>query len=189
MGNTVEKARLQQLYFEKIRAELKQELGLKSIMQAPELKKIVLNIGAGKAIENPKVLDTYLEELAAITGQRPVKTKARKSIAAFKLREHMNIGAMVTLRGRTMYEFLDRLISIALPRVRDFNGLSPKSFDKNGNYTLGVKEQIIFPEINFDQVDSIHGMDITLVIKSEGIEHSRKLLEKFRFPIKAAKAA
>lgn len=180
----VKLARLQQDYKENIRKELKSELGLKSIMQVPVLKKIVLNVGAGKAIESPKYLDGIVEELAAITGQRPVKTKAKKSIASFKLRENMNIGAMVTLRGRVMYEFLDRLVSIALPRVRDFDGLSAKAFDRQGNYTVGIKEQIIFPEINFDKVDSIHGLDITLVIQSETIDHSKQLLKKFRFPIK-----
>ncbi|MCB1145421.1 MAG: 50S ribosomal protein L5 [Leptospiraceae bacterium] len=177
-------ARLQTEYREKFRKELKEELSLTSIMQVPELKKIVINVGAGKAIENPKILDSIVEEIGIISGQKAVKTKAKKSIAAFKLREQMNIGAMVTLRGKIMYEFLDRLINVALPRVRDFNGLSAKSFDKAGNYTLGVKEQIIFPEINFDKVASIHGMDITLVIKTDSVEHSAKLLEKFNFPIR-----
>lgn len=177
-------ARLQEAYLNQYRHELKKELGLKSIMQVPELKKIVLNVGAGMAVSNPKVIDVFAQELAAITGQAPVKTRAKKSISSFKLREGMVIGLMVTLRGRRMYEFLDRLVNVALPRVRDFNGLSPKSFDRQGNYSLGIKEQIIFPEINFDQVDVVHGMDITLVIRSESVAHSLALLEKFNFPIK-----
>jgi large subunit ribosomal protein L5 len=177
-------ARLRKLYNEKIRVELKQELGLSSIMQVPVLKKIVLNVGAGFAVANPKSLDSVVAEIAAITGQAPVKTRAKEAISNFKLREGIPIGVMVTLRGDRMYEFLDRLINIALPRVRDFNGLSMKSFDARGNYTLGIKEQIIFPEINFDEVEQIHGMDITLVIRSQGPEHSAKLLEKFNFPLR-----
>lgn len=182
-----EPARLQKEYKEKYRDELKSELGLANVMQVPKIKKVVLNVGAGRAVANPKVIDGILEELAAITGQQPVKTRARKSIATFKLREGMVIGAKVTLRGQRMYEFLDRLINVALPRVRDFNGLSHKSFDKNGNYTFGVKEQIIFPEINFDKVEFIHGMDITIVMQSQDKEHSLKLLQKFHFPIRAKK--
>lgn len=180
----VKKARLQVDYTKKYRAELKKELSLASVMQVPELKKIVINVGAGRAISDPKILDGIVSEIGLITGQQAVKTKARKSIAAFKLREHMPIGVMVTLRGRIMYEFLDRLINIALPRVRDFNGLSGKSFDANGNYSFGIKEQIIFPEINVDQVSSIHGMDITFNIRSNDIEHSRSLLKKFNFPFR-----
>ena len=177
-------ARLQTEYKKSFAAELKKELGLSSIMQVPVLKKIVLNVGAGRAIADPKILDGIVNELAQITGQMPVKTRAKKSIAAFKLREQMPIGVMVTLRGKIMYEFLDRLINIALPRVRDFNGLSNKSFDKFGNYAFGIREQIIFPEINVDQVNNIHGMDIVFNIKSESAEHSRKLLEKFNFPFR-----
>ncbi|MBV6492875.1 MAG: 50S ribosomal protein L5 [Turneriella sp.] len=180
-------ARLRKLYNDKIRTELKQELGVKSIMEVPVLKKIVLNVGAGFAVANPKSIDKVVNELAAITGQAPVKTRAKEAISNFKLREGLAIGVMVTLRGDRMYEFLDRLVNIALPRVRDFNGLSPKSFDAKGNYSLGVKEQIIFPEINFDNVDNIHGMDITLVIQSKSAEHSLKLLEKFNFPIRKGK--
>ncbi|MFO1472582.1 MAG: 50S ribosomal protein L5 [Turneriella sp.] len=176
--------RLRKLYNEKIRGELKQELGVSSIMQVPVLKKIVLNVGAGFAVANPKSLDSVVTEIAAITGQAPVKTRAKEAISNFKLRENLAIGVMVTLRGDRMYEFLDRLISIALPRVRDFNGLSPKSFDARGNYSLGIKEQIIFPEISFDDVDQIHGMDVTLVMQSEGPAHSAKLLEKFNFPLR-----
>lgn len=176
--------RLRKLFDEKIRAELKEELGLSSVMQVPVLKKIVLNVGAGFAVANPKSIEGVVTEIGAITGQAPVKTRAKEAISNFKLREGLAIGVMVTLRGDRMYEFLDRLVSIALPRVRDFNGLSPKSFDTRGNYSLGIKEQIIFPEISFDEVDQIHGMDITLVIQSAGPEHSAKLLEKFRFPLR-----
>lgn len=177
-------ARLQKLYKETIATALKKELGLSSAMQVPVLKKIVLNVGAGRAVADPKILDGIVSELGTITGQQPVKTRARKSIAAFKLREGLPIGVMVTLRGKIMYEFLDRLINVALPRVRDFNGLSNKSFDKNGNYSFGIKEQIIFPEINVDQVQSIHGMDVVFTIKSNGMEHSKALLEKFNFPFR-----
>ncbi|HRP68041.1 MAG TPA: 50S ribosomal protein L5 [Turneriella sp.] len=180
-------ARLRQLYNEKFRGELKEELAVKSIMQVPVLKKIVLNVGAGFAVANPKSIDKVVTELGLITGQAPVKTRAKEAISNFKLREGLAIGVMVTLRGNRMYEFLDRLVNISLPRVRDFNGLSPKSFDTRGNYSLGIKEQIIFPEINFDNVDNIHGMDVTLVIQSEGPEHSLKLLEKFNFPIRKGK--
>jgi len=176
--------RLKKLYSDKIRAELKTELGVSSIMEVPCLKKIVLNVGAGFAVANPKSIDSVVTELAKITGQAPVKTKAKEAISNFKLRENLPIGVMVTLRGQRMYEFLDRLINVALPRVRDFNGLSPKSFDSMGNYSLGIKEQIIFPEIKFDDVELIHGMDITLVIQSKSAEHSAKLLEKFNFPIR-----
>jgi large subunit ribosomal protein L5 len=178
------KARLQEEYATKYRAELQKELQLASVMQVPVLKKIVINIGAGRAISDPKILDGIVTEVGMITGQQAVKTKARKSIAAFNLREHMPIGVMVILRGRIMYEFLDRLINVALPRVRDFNGVNGKSFDANGNYSFAIKEQIIFPEINVDQVSSIHGMDITFNIKSSDIEHSRSLLKKFNFPFR-----
>jgi len=181
---TTESARLHKVYKEKFQKELKAELNVKTVMQVPELKKIVLNIGAGRAASDPKILDSMVNELAAITGQMPVKTKAKNSIAGFKLREGSLVGTMVTLRGKRMYEFLDRLINVALPRVRDFNGLSNKSFDKQGNYTFGIKEQIIFPEINVDQVESIHGMDITFNIKSRGKDDSRLLMEKFKFPFR-----
>ena len=177
-------ARLQEEYHSKHKSALKDELQLSSIMQVPELKKIVVNVGAGEAVQNPKVIDGIVKNLATITGQQPVRTRARKSIATFKLRDGMVIGAKVTLRGKIMYEFLDRLVNTALPRVRDFNGVSLKTFDHAGNYTLGVKEQIIFPEINFDQVEKIHGMDITFVIKNDDIGHSQKLLEKFNFPFR-----
>lgn len=177
-------ARLQTQYKTKIASELKKELGLSSMMEVPLIRKIVLNVGAGRAVADPKILDGIVDEIGIITGQLAVKTKARKSIAAFKLREGLPIGAMVTLRGRIMYEFLDRLINVALPRVRDFNGLNNKSFDQNGNYSFAIKEQIIFPEINVDQVSSIHGMDITFTIRSKDAEHSRLLLQKFNFPFR-----
>jgi len=177
-------ARLQSLYKEKIKSEVQKELALGSIMEVPELKKIVVNVSTSRAVAEPKVLDSLLTELGTITGQLPVKTKARNSIATFKLREGMPIGVMVTLRGKIMYEFLDRLVNVALPRVRDFNGLSNKSFDHSGNYSFSIKEQIIFPEINVDQAESIHGMNITLTIKSKSPEHSMLLLRKFNFPFR-----
>lgn len=184
MSAPVKQARLYRQYVEEIRPALKEELKLKSVMEVPRIEKIVLNVGAGKAITNPNSLDAIVDEMAKITGQAPVKTKAKKSIATFKLRDGMAIGAKVTLRGKVMYEFFDRLVNIALPRVRDFNGVSRKAFDQAGNYSLGIKEQIIFPEINFDEVNDIHGMDITLVIKSKSSEQSMALLEKFNFPFK-----
>lgn len=178
------KARLNTEYNDKIRPALQKELSLSSIMQVPKLEKIVVNVGVGRAVSDPKILDGIVSELGIITGQAAVKTRAKKSIAAFKLREGMPIGAMVTLRGKMMYEFLDRLINVALPRVRDFNGLSAKAFDHKGNYTFGIKEQIIFPEINVDQVESIHGMNVTFVIRSQGKDDSKKLLESFNFPFR-----
>ena len=186
MSKSIQKkqTRLQELYSSSIRPELKKELSLSSIMQVPFIEKIVLNVGAGIAVKTPKVIDSIVQELSLISGQASVKTIAKKSIATFKLREGMPIGAMVTLRGVRMYEFFDRLVNVVLPRVRDFNGLSLKSFDKRGNYTIGVKEQIIFPEINFDKVESIRGLDIVLRIKSQSVEHSMALLRKFGFPLR-----
>ncbi len=180
----VKYARLQEQYNNQIRQELKEELSLKSVMQAPKIEKIVLNCGVGEATKNPKLIDGVVDEFRLITGQAPVKTLSRKAIAGFKLRENLVIGVKVTLRSKIMYEFLDRLINIALPRVRDFQGLSPKSFDKFGNYSFGIKEQIIFPEITFDKVDRIHGLDVIINIKSQNPEHSKVLLEKFNFPFK-----
>ncbi len=174
---------LEERYQKEIREELKKELGLKNIMEVPKLEKIVINVGVGRAVDNPKILNTIMEEIALITGQRPIKTRAKKSEANFKLRKGMPIGVKVTLRGKRMYTFLEKLIYVALPRVRDFQGLSRKSFDKWGNYTFGIKEQIIFPEIDIDKVDFIHGMDITLVIKNVDPSHSEKLLEKLGFPL------
>jgi len=182
--NSAPQPKLKTLYESKLRPELKKELELSSIMQAPEIKKIVVNVGAGRAAADPKILNGIVTEMTAICGQAPVKTKAKNSIAGFKLREGQLIGVMVTLRGKRMYEFLDRLINVSLPRVRDFRGLSAKSFDKQGNYSFGIKEQIIFPEINVDQVESIHGLSVTMTIKSRGADDSRSLLKKFNFPFK-----
>ena len=176
--------RLRKLYNEKIRGELKQELGVSSIMQVPVLKKIVLNVGAGFAVANPKSLDSVVTEIAAITGQAPVKTRAKEAISNFKLREGLAIGVTVTLRGDRMYEFLDRLINVALPRVRDFNGLSPKSFDARGNYSLGIKEQIIFPEIDYDKIDVLRGLNISITTTAKTDDECKALLAAFKFPFK-----
>jgi large subunit ribosomal protein L5 len=157
----------------------------KSIMQVPRLEKIVINMGVGDAKENPKFLESAVNELATITGQRPVVTKAKKSVAAFKVRQGMNIGTKVTLRGDKMYEFLDRLVSIALPRVRDFRGVSDKSFDGRGNYALGIKEQLIFPEINYDKVDKVRGMDVIIVTTANTDEEARELLRLLGMPFAA----
>jgi len=154
----------------------------KSIMEVPKLEKIVINMGVGDAKDNPKYLESAVEELAAITGQRPVITKAKKSVAAFKVRQGMKIGAKVTLRGDRMYEFYDRLVNIALPRVRDFRGVSEKSFDGRGNYALGIKEQLIFPEINYDKVEKVRGMDIIIVTTARTDEEARELLRLLGMP-------
>lgn len=156
----------------------------KSVMQVPKLEKIVINMGVGDAVSNSKALDTAVEELTTISGQKPVITKAKKSIAGFRLREGMPIGAKVTLRGERMYEFLDKLVSVSLPRVRDFRGISKKSFDGRGNYTLGVKEQLIFPEIDYDKVSKVRGMDIVIVTTANTDEESRELLTQFGMPFK-----
>jgi large subunit ribosomal protein L5 len=177
-------ARLKQKYEKEIRSALVQEFGYVNPMQAPRLEKIVVNMGLGEAITNGKILDASVEQLAAITGQKPVVTRARKSIANFKLRQGQSIGAMVTLRGERAYEFLDRLVSIALPRVRDFKGVSPKAFDGKGNYTLGVKEQIIFPEINYDKVEKIKGLNITVVTTARNDEEGRALLRHLGVPFR-----
>jgi large subunit ribosomal protein L5 len=177
-------ARLKQRYEKEVRPALMQEFGYRNRMQSPRLEKIVVNMGLGEAINNNKILDASLEQLTAITGQKPVVTKARKSIANFKLRQGQSIGAMVTLRGERAYEFLDRLVSIALPRVRDFKGVSPKAFDGKGNYTLGVKEQIIFPEINYDRVEKIKGLNITLVTTARNDEEGRALLRHLGMPFR-----
>lgn len=154
----------------------------KNIMQIPKLEKIVLNMGLGEAIENKKLLETSLEEMTLISGQRPVKTKAKKSVASFKVRKGMEIGCRVTLRGDRMYEFLDRFINIALPRVRDFKGVSKNSFDGRGNFAVGIKEQIIFPEIDYDKVEKIHGMDVVICTSAKSDAEARKLLEAFGMP-------
>jgi large subunit ribosomal protein L5 len=177
-------ARLRERFEKEIRPALVKELGLKNPMQAPRVDKIVVNMGLGEAISNGKILDASIEQLTAITGQKPVVTKARKSIANFKLREGQSIGAMVTLRGNRAYEFLDRLLNVALPRVRDFRGVSPKAFDGKGNYTLGVKEQIIFPEINYDRVEKIKGLNITVVTTARNDEEGRALLRHLGMPFR-----
>jgi large subunit ribosomal protein L5 len=177
-------ARLGVKYKQEIVAQLQKDLGLKSVSQVPRLEKIVINMGLGEAITNNKVLEAAVEELGSITGQKAVVTKAKKSISNFKLREGMPIGAMVTLRREHMWEFLDRLVSIALPRVRDFKGVSDKAFDGRGNYTLGLKEQIIFPEIEYDQVDKVRGMNICFVTTAENDEHGMALLKAVGVPFR-----
>ncbi len=175
-------ARLLEKYKNEVSKTLMEKFEYKSVMQIPKLEKIVVNMGIGQAKDNSKVLARAIEELRLITGQQPIVTKARKSIANFKLREGMNVGLKVTLRGNKMYEFLDRFVSIALPRVRDFRGLNPNSFDGRGNYTLGIKEQLIFPEIKYDDVEEILGMDITFVTTATNDEHARELLRLMGFP-------
>ena len=174
--------RLQKLYKDEIVSSLLKELNLSNVMQVPKLDKIVVNMGIGEAVSNPKLIDTAIDELAQITGQQPVARAARKSEAGFKLREGQKIGAKVTLRKEKMYEFLDRLISITLPRVRDFEGVSPKGFDGRGNYTLGLREQIVFPEIEIDKVDKIFGLGITIVSTAQNDEQGRALLKAFGMP-------
>jgi large subunit ribosomal protein L5 len=178
-------ARLKKEYDTVIKKRLMDQFKLKSIMEVPRLEKIVLNVGIGEAHSNPNLLKAAIDELSAISGQHAVKTVSRKSIANFKLREGMDVGCRVTLRGDRMYEFLDRLINIALPRVRDFRGLSPKSFDNFGNYNFSVMEQIIFPEINFDDVEKIHGINITITILAKNKEHSKALLDEFKMPFRS----
>ena len=175
-------SRLKQMYVEEIVPNLMEKLHYKSIMQVPKIKKISINQGLGAAVNDKKFIQSGVDELTLITGQKAVATKAKKSISNFKLREHMPIGAKVTLRGRMMYEFLDRLISVALPRVRDFRGLNYKGFDGNGNYTLGIKEQIIFPEISIDKINRVAGMNITIVIDSDNDKESYELLKAFGMP-------
>ena len=176
--------RVQQNYLENIKPALMKKFAYTTVMQVPKLDKIVINMGVGDAITNSKVLDAAVEDLKTITGQKPIITKAKKSIAAFKLREGVAIGCKVTLRGERMYEFFDKLVSIALPRVRDFRGLSKDSFDGRGNYTLGVKEQLIFPEINFDKVLKVRGMDIVVVTTAKTDNEARELLKLMGMPFK-----
>ena len=177
-------ARLKDKYASEIAPALMSKFGYKSVMQIPKLDKVVINCGCGEARDNPKIMDAVLADLAAITGQHPVVCKAKKSVANFKLREGMPIGAKVTLRGDKMYEFVDRLFSVALPRVRDFRGISPKSFDGRGNYTLGITEQLIFPEIDYDKIDRTRGMDITFVTTAEDNDAAFALLSALGFPFK-----
>ena len=175
-------ARLKQFYTEKLRPSLMQKFNYSNILQTPRLEKIVVNIGVGENVADSKKINAAVDDLALITGQKPSITKAKKSIAGFKLRKGMNIGCKVTLRKDRMYEFVDRLITIALPRVRDFKGLSKKSFDGNGNYSLGIKEQIIFPEINYDKIDKVRGMDITIITSAKKDSEAMELLKRFNFP-------
>jgi large subunit ribosomal protein L5 len=176
--------RMKQRYTKEIRAKLKEEFKYTNEMQIPRLEKIVLNMGVGEATADSKKLISAIEALTAIAGQKPVMTKARKSIAAFKLREGMNIGAKVTLRKDQMYEFLDRLVTIALPRVKDFRGLNGKSFDGRGNYAMGIKEHIVFPEINYDQIDQIWGLDIVVCTTARSDDEAKALLKEFDFPFR-----
>ncbi len=172
-------------YKERIVPQLVERFGYKSVMQAPKVTKITLNIGLGEAVTDKKVLENALQDLALISGQKGVVTVARKSIAGFKIRDGMPIGCKVTLRRERMYEFLDRLINVAIPRIRDFRGLSPKAFDGHGNYSLGVKEQIIFPEIDYEKIDALRGMDITITTSARNDEEGRALLEMFNFPFRS----
>lgn len=176
--------RLRKKYREEIAPNLKSKFQYKSVMQVPKIEKICLNQGLGAATADKKLIEVGVEEMSAITGQKAVMALSKKDVSNFKLRKGMPIGVRVTLRGENMYEFLDRLISVALPRTRDFRGISPKGFDKQGNFTMGVKEQIIFPEIDIDKVAQINGMDITFVMSSETAEESKALLEEFGFPFK-----
>jgi large subunit ribosomal protein L5 len=187
-GATGEKpgpARLRLLWEKEIGPALMKELGITNPMRLPKLAKITVNMGLGEAVSNPKLLDSAVDELTAITGQKPVVTRAKKSIATFKLREGQKIGCMVTLRRDRMYEFFDRLVTLALPRVRDFKGVSPKAFDGRGNYSLGIKEQIIFPEINFDSVDKIKGMNISIVTTAQTDDEARTLLKALHMPFRS----
>jgi large subunit ribosomal protein L5 len=174
--------RLKKLYKEKLASEMNGEFKYKSTMQIPKLEKIVVSMGVGEAVANKKLLDASVEELGIITGQRPIKTKARKSIATFKIREGQEIGTKVTLRGDMMYEFLDRLLNISLPRVKDFRGVNPKAFDGRGNYSLGIEEQIIFPEIDYDKIERISGLNVAIVTSAKTDNEARELLKKFGMP-------
>ena len=180
----VKRTRLHEMYEKEIRPAMQKEFNYKNPMQVPKLEKIVLNMGVGEAVADSKVVTAAAAELALIAGQKPVITKAKQSIAGFKVREGMPLGCKVTLRGQRMYEFMDRLVNIAMPRIRDFRGVSPKSFDGAGNYSLGLKEQIIFPEINYDKVDKIRGMDITFVTTANSNEEAKALLAAFNMPFR-----
>ncbi len=178
-------ARLQALYREIIAPELKVKLGFKSVMEVPRITKITLNMGVSEAVGDKKVMDHAVGDMTKIAGQKPVVTKSRKAIAGFKIREDYPIGCMVTLRGERMYEFMDRFVTVALPRVRDFRGISSRAFDGRGNYNIGVKEQIIFPEIEYDKIDAIRGMNISITTTAKTDEHCKALLAAFKFPFKA----
>lgn len=177
-------ANLKEVYETELRGKLKEELGLANVMEVPRITKITLNMGVGEAVGDKKVLDAAVADLQRISGQKPVVTKARKSIAGFKIRDGWPIGTKVTLRGERMYDFLERLVSIAIPRIRDFRGVSPKSFDGRGNFAMGVTEQIIFPEIEYDKVDKLRGLDITITTTARTNDEGRALLKAFNFPFK-----
>lgn len=179
-------ARLRDKYNNELKAAVQKELGMANVMAVPRIEKIVINMGLGEATQNNKILDPLVSDLAAVTGQKPVMTKAKKSIAQFKVREGQSIGAMVTLRGESMFEFLDRLISVALPRVRDFKGVSSKSFDGRGNYTLGLRDQLIFPEIDYSKVEKLKGMNVTIVTSATDDNSARVMLKHFGMPFRAA---
>ncbi len=178
-------AKLHNFYKETVVSELQEKFAFKSVMQVPRITKITLNMGLGEAIADKKILEHAVNDMTAISGQKPIITKARKSVAGFKIRDDYPIGCKVTLRGERMWEFLERFISIAIPRIRDFRGLNPKSFDGRGNYSVGIKEQIIFPEIDYDKVDKIRGMDITITTTAVNNEEGRALLDAFNFPLKS----
>jgi len=177
-------AKLHEVYKDKVVADLQEKFGFSSVMQVPQIEKITLNMGVGEALADKKILDHAVADLTAISGQKPLITKARKSVAGFKVREGYPIGCKVTLRGERMWDFFERLVSIAIPRIRDFRGVSAKSFDGRGNYSMGVREQIIFPEIDYDKVDRVRGMDITITTSAKSDEEGRALLEAFNFPFK-----
>lgn len=177
-------ARLKSLYNDELKQKIQDELGLENVMQVPKITKITLNMGVGGAAQDKKILEGAVTDMTAIAGQKPVVTKARKSVAGFKIREEWPIGCKVTLRGERMYEFLDRLIAIAIPRIRDFRGFSAKAFDGRGNYSLGIKEQIVFPEVDFDKIDRIRGLDVTITTSATNDDEGRALLKAFGFPFK-----
>jgi large subunit ribosomal protein L5 len=179
-------ARLKEKYLNEVAPAMMAKFGYKNVMEIPRVEKVIVNMGVGEAVANPKVLDAAVNDLMTIVGQRPVVTRAKKSIAAFKIRQGMAIGTKVTLRGERMYQFLDKLFNVALPRVRDFRGVSPKAFDGRGNYTMGIKEQLIFPEIDYDKVDKIRGMDIIVVTTAKTDEEARELLKLMGMPFSAA---
>jgi large subunit ribosomal protein L5 len=177
-------ARLQEHYRKTVVPEMMKQRGYKSLMEVPRIEKITLNMGVGETVQDKKILDNAVADLTKITGQKPVVTKAKKSIATFKVRKGYPVGCMVTLRGKRMYEFLDRLVSVAIPRIRDFRGVSSRAFDGRGNYSLGVKEQIIFPEIEYDKIDALRGLNISITTTAKNDEEARALLSAFRFPFK-----
>lgn len=177
-------ARLQEYYEKTVVPQLQKKLGFTNALAVPRITKITLNMGVGEAVNDKKIIDKAMQDLAMISGQKPVATRARKSVATFKIRQGQLIGCKVTLRRRRMYEFLDRLINVAIPRIRDFRGLNPRSFDGQGNYSIGVQEQIIFPEIDFNQIDAVRGLDITITTTARSNAHARALLEAFNFPFR-----